>query len=422
MENTRPEPGWLWGPPALALIALLVSNHNAVSLISTHSGLGFGLSKYAVGSLGLPALAVIVGVWSTRHWPWLLLVGTLAKLAAVLDSHVFFFSQHPGFTFLIWSVGAAGSVLIVIGALAAARNAVMAAMVVGTQLLAAVFLGLPWLSSPLRPPAFDLLLAVVAVAGGVLAVWGTRTGEITPVEPISRRASIVGTVAAFVPTVLAVTGLLITLALPRLVASAGAGFAVLLFVTVLAAFLGRSALLPIATAGLVLFAVAAPMTLGLYFGASQLTTYGTAAVIGLAGGLVAAYFGRSTLVAAAACAGLALLMVTVVEVTGSYNDITQGGLAALIIALGVVAVTSAAATAAPVLADLRAVPVGLGVLLIGFQQGVRELVQPFLSYSRIPNQLPEQDYTSLWAWVLGIAAGALVVIAVLERRPAKVAA
>lgn len=419
MEKTRPEPGWLWGPPALALIALLVGNHNAVSLFSTGSA-GFGLSKYTVGFLGLPALAVIVGVWSARRWPWLLVAGTLAKLVAVLESHVFFFSERPGTMFLIWALGSAGSVLIVIGALAAARNAVMAAMVVGTQVLAAVFLGLPWLSSPFRPASFDLLLAVAAVVGGILAVWGTRTGEITPVAPIGRRAAIVGTAAALVPIVLTVTGYLIKLELPNLVASAGAGLAVLLFVTALAAFLGKGALLRTATAGLVLFAVSAPMTLGLYFGASQLTTYGTAAVIGLAGGLVAAYFGCSTVVAAASCAGLAVLMTTV-EVTGTYFDVTQRGLAALIIALGVAAVTSAAATAAPMLSDLRALPVGLGVLLIGFKLGFRELAQPFLSYSRIPNQLPEQDYTSLWAWVLGIAAAALVAIAVLERQRAKVA-
>ena len=417
MLTTRPEPGWLWGPPALALLALLADTHNGVSLLSTHTT-GFGLSKYAVGSLGLPALAVIVAVWSTRRWPWLLVAGTLAKLVAATESHLHFFSTRPGTMFLIWSLGVAGSVLIIIGALAAARNAVMAAMVVGTQLIAAVFLGLTWLSSPLRPMAFDLLLVVAGVVGGGLAVWGTRTGEIPPVEPIGRRAAIVGTVAALVPTVLAVTGYLIRQELHPLIAAAGAGATVLLLVAVLAALLGKGALLGTSTAGLVLFAVAAPMTLGFYFGAGQLTTYGSAAIIGLAAGLVAAHFGQSTLVAAAACTGLVVLMLTAVEVTGAYADITRGGLAALLIALGVAAATSATAVAAPVLANLRALPVGLGLLLIAVQQGTRELVQPFLSYDEISVQLPEARYTSLWAAILGIAVVALLAVAAIDRAKA----
>ncbi|MFI6102453.1 hypothetical protein ACIA8G_43470 [Lentzea sp. NPDC051213] len=413
MQNTRRELGRLWGPPALALIALFNTPLGG-PLLSTHSA-GFGLSKYAVTSLGLPALAVIAGVWNAKRWQWLLVVGTLAKLVAVIESHVYFFSGRPGLTFLISGVGDAGFVLIVIGVLAAVRDAAMAAAVVGVQLVAALFLGLDWLSSPYRPMAVDLLLAVIGVVGGALAVYGTRTGEIPRAEPIGRRAVIVGTLAALVPTVLTVTGYLIKLELPALVAAAGAGVTVLLFVTVLAIALGKGALLRTATAGLVLLAVAAPLTLALYFSASSPQVYGPAAVIGLAAGMLAGHAGRSMLLAAGACAVLAVVTLTSTELTGSYADLKQGGLASLMIVLGVLAATSAAATAAPALIELRALPVALGPLLIGFLLGFRELIQPFLSYSRIPSQLPEADYTSLWAAILGIAAVAMVAIAALDR-------
>lgn len=420
MQNTRRELGWLWGPPALALIALFNTPVGG-PLLSTHSAVS-GLGKYSVASLGLPALAVIVGVWNAKRWQWMLVAGTLAKLVAVINSHVHVFSGRPGITFLISDGGDAGAALIVIGVLAAVRNAAMAAAVVGVQLVAVLFLGLDWLSSSHRPMAVDLLLAVVGVVGGALAVYGTRTGEIPRSEPNSRRAAIVGTLAAGVPAVLTVTGYLINLELPALVAAAGAGVMVLLFVTALAIALGKGALLGTATAGLVLLAVAAPLTLALYFSASSLPVYGSAAVIGLAAGILAGHVGRSTVLAAGACAVLACIMLTSVGLTGSYDDLTQGGLASLMIGLGVVAATSTAATAAPALIELRALPVALGPLLIGFLLGFRELVQPFLSYSRIPNRLPEADYTSLWAAILGIAAMALLGILALDRSKAKIAA
>lgn len=420
MQNTRRELGWLWGPPALALIALFNTPVGG-PLLSTHSAVS-GLGKYSVASLGLPALAVIVGVWNAKRWQWMLVAGTLAKLVAVINSHVHVFSGRPGITFLISDGGDAGAALIVIGVLAAVRNAAMAAAVVGVQLVAVLFLGLDWLSSSHRPMAVDLLLAVVGVVGGALAVYGTRTGEIPRSEPNSRRAAIVGTLAAGVPAVLTVTGYLINLELPALVAAAGAGVMVLLFVTALAIALGKGALLGTATAGLVLLAVAAPLTLALYFSASSLPVYGSAAVIGLAAGILAGHVGRSTVLAAGACAVLAFIMLTSVGLTGSYDDLTQGGLASLMIGLGVVAATSTAATAAPALIELRALPVALGPLLIGFLLGFRELVQPFLSYSRIPNRLPEADYTSLWAAILGIAAMALLGILALDRSKAKIAA
>lgn len=412
MQHTRRHLGWLWGPVALALVGLF--NVSDYDLLSTHSGMYLGFSKYTVATLGIPALATIAGVWLTKHWPWLLTAGTTAVLLTTIESHAHFASLRPGATSIIESIGVGGTVLIVIGTLAAARDVALAALVVGAQVAAALFLGLHWLDNhAIRPAALELTLAALAVAGGVLAVYGVRTGKTPVSEPMTRRAAIVGTAAALLPIVLVGAGLLITL--PRVFSAVVAGAVLVLCTAGLTVVLGRGAFIRTVTAGFVLFAVGAPASLGMYFAAGQLTTYGSAAVIGLGFGILAAHLGRSAIVAAVACAVLAVLMWTVVEVTGAYADMTQGGLGSLIIALVMAAVTSAAATAAPAAMNLRALPVAIGPLLLAFALGFREVIQLYLAYDKIPNQLPEADYLPLWAALLGVAALALVAIALLDR-------
>ncbi|WP_154697466.1 hypothetical protein [Lentzea guizhouensis] len=156
MQNTRRELGWLWGPVVLALLALFtVSDTELVSTRAAH----FELSKYAFATLGMPLVAAVVGVWFSRRWPWLLVAGTLGVLVATTESHVHLTSSRPGIASIVASLGSAGAVLIVLGALAAARDAALAAVVVAVPLLGTLFLGLSWLSSPLRPAALEITLA-----------------------------------------------------------------------------------------------------------------------------------------------------------------------------------------------------------------------------------------------------------------------
>ncbi|MCR3748787.1 hypothetical protein [Lentzea californiensis] len=396
----------LWGPVALALLALFnVSDH---TLLSTH-GAHFGVSKYSVVTLGLPALAVIAGVWLTRHWQWLLVAGTAGALVASVESQVHFFSLRPGTSSIIDSLGTAGAVLIVIGVLAVTRDAAMAATVVGAQVLATLFRGMDWLDSTIPPMAVVFALAGLGVLGAALAVHAVRTGKAPRPEPVSSRAAVAGTATALLPLVLLGAGILLQQALVLPLVRASAGVALLLCAAGLTLVLGRRAFLRTMTAGFVLLAVAAPLNFGLYFSASQFSTYAPAAVVGLGTGILAAQLGRSAVTGAAACAALAAVMGLVVEVTGTHTDMTRSALGSLIVALGVLAVTSAAAAATPALVDLRALPVALGPLLIGFALAFRQLIQPWLAYEKSTTQFAEQYYGSLWVVLLVLAALALLV-------------
>ncbi|SDM41770.1 hypothetical protein SAMN04488074_12155 [Lentzea albidocapillata subsp. violacea] len=406
MQNNRRELAWLWGPVALVLLALFnVSDH---ALLSTH-GAHFGVSKYSVATLGLPAIAVIAGVWLTRHWQWLLVLGSAGVLVASVESQVHIFSLRPGTSGIIDALGVAGAVLIVIGVLAVTRDAAMAATVVGVQVLATLFRGMDWLDSTIPPTAVVFALAGLGVLGAVLAVHAVHTDKAPRSEPISRRAAISGTAAALLPLVLLGAGILLQQELVLPLARAAAGVALLLCTAGLTLALGRGAFLRTMTAGLVLLAVAAPLNFGLYFSASQFGTYAPAAVVGLGAGILAAQLGRSTVAGTAACAVLAAVMGLVAEVTGSYSDMTHSALGSLIVALGVLAVTSAVAAATPALVDLRALPVALGPLLIGFTLAFRQLVQPWLAYEKSTTQFPEQYYISVWVVLLVLAALALAV-------------
>ncbi|SMD11322.1 hypothetical protein [Lentzea albidocapillata] len=119
MQNSRREFAWLWGPVALVLLALFnVSDYALLSKRGAH----FGVSKYSVATLGLPALAVIAGVCLTRHRQWLLVLGSAGVLVASVESQVHFFSLRPGTSGIIDWLGVAGAVLIVIGVLAVTRD------------------------------------------------------------------------------------------------------------------------------------------------------------------------------------------------------------------------------------------------------------------------------------------------------------
>ncbi|WP_033443297.1 hypothetical protein [Saccharothrix sp. NRRL B-16314] len=447
MENTaaRRQLGWTWGVTALAVVALFNIGAHSPDLKVTH-GTAIHLEKYSVPLLGLTLVATSVGLWTIRrwpwHWPWLLVAGALCKVPEVVRSEVFFLSGRPGAHYLIWAAGAAGTALIVLGVLCAAaastsaptsdgsagHAAALSGMAVGTMLFGTVLVGLGWLDQPDRPAVMNYGFAGIGLLGGALAVLAVRTGRIArPEAPLlTVRTAIVGTAAALLPVVLTVAGYLLNLALPVVgVPTSGAGVLTLLCACGLALALGSGMVLRAAAAGLVLYAVAAPVTLAIYFTAGQMTVVWPWAFAGLVGGVALGRSRHRAALAALGCAGLGLVMATMGRLTGTYAEMATDGplimpaepLIALVVATATVAVT----TAVPLASHHRALPVVLGPLLIGFVLSIRDLMQVFILHGSSGTALPEGRHTEKWAVLLGIATVLLVVIAVLDARRAAVA-
>lgn len=91
--------------------------------------------------------------------------------------------------------------------------------------------------------------ALATLAGGALAVYGVRTGKIPRTEPISRRAALVGSAAAFLPIVLIGVGLVVRSELHRVLVAVVAGAVLLLCTAGLTLALGRGAFPKTAPAG-----------------------------------------------------------------------------------------------------------------------------------------------------------------------------
>ncbi|WP_447002742.1 hypothetical protein ACRAKI_23870 [Saccharothrix isguenensis] len=440
MDNVaaRRQLGWVWGVTALAVVALFNIGSHGPYLTGTYRT-SITLSRYSVPELGLTLVATIVGLWVVRrwswHWPWLLVAGALGKVPEVVRSENHFLSDRPSVYYVVSAAGAAGTALIVLGVLCAAsalasagwegHGAALSGVAVGTMLFGTVLLGLHWLDRPDRPALMNYSFAALGLLGGVLAVYAVRTGRIArPEHPLlTVRTAIVGTVAALLPAVLNVTGFLLYGALPVVgLPNSGAGVLTLLCACGLAVLSGSGMVLRAATAGLVLYAVAAPLILGHYFTAGQMTTAWPWAFAGLVVGVAVGRSRHRAVLAALACAGLGFVMATMGKVTGTYMEmVTNEPLimpAEPLIALVVAAATATATAVAPFASHHRALPVVLGPLLIGFVSSIRGLVQVFILDDSTTTALPEAAQTRTWAVLLGIATVMLVVIAVLDaRRP-----
>lgn len=417
---------WTHGVPALAAVALFNVSAGGPHLLSTH-GSGAWFDRYAAVALVVPPAAVVAGVWNGGRWPWLLVAGAVLKLPEAVWSHTFFLGDRPGVTRLVWAAGTAGTALIVLGVLAAVmsarQGAALAGWVVGVLLVGSTLLGLEWLDTPERSAVVDYGLAGAGVLAGALAVFGARTGRLPRDHvPISRRAAVVGTGAAVLPLLLAVTGYALHEVTAEVPAVSGAGLVALLCAAGLAVSIGS--VLRALAAGLVLFAVAAPLTLGVYFSSGQIGAVWLPAFAGLLLGVVVGRTRFGGLLAVAATAFVGVTMATAGPVTGSYVEMATGEPlivpAAVLIGAAVAAATSTAATVAPFLLRHQALPVVLGPLLMGVVLACRALLQVVLQYDGAGTALPEASRTSVWATLLGIAAVLLAVIAFLDRRQPRI--
>src|SRR3954471_22720290 len=111
-------------------------------------------SQYAVWEQAVPMVAVLIAVFATRLWPWLLLVGTVMSLpltlATVLPnslaSHtVMLVAAHGGPPVVFIAVLAAAQQLFRHGA--KTQGVVVVALGIGAQIFAAGLTGTTWLTA-----------------------------------------------------------------------------------------------------------------------------------------------------------------------------------------------------------------------------------------------------------------------------------
>jgi hypothetical protein len=285
--------------------------------------------------------ATIAGLLLLRWWPWLLLVGALLTLPAATP------------TLTLWPEGTAtayaalaGAPLALLAVLAAAQElldggargpgAALAGAAAGAGLVGAALLGASWLGIPTTLGAWQTVLALLGVAGGVLAVAGRWVAGWAPRLRPGARLTVLGALAAllaFVPVVLTdervaavlqVSGQ--SLARRPYVMAAILGLVTLGCAALLAVAAGPWAAAGAMTAALAQVGVAAPMILMLYAVVFH-PAYGLgAAAVGLAAGVaVAVSRWRVPLAAAAGIAASLALLLAVDATGGAPEKVAQQG-------------------------------------------------------------------------------------------------
>lgn len=348
----------------------------------------------------LPAAAVGVALLASRQWPWLLLAGGALNLAL---------AAMPGGDAAQSMLRTGESVvtpLVVVGALVAAQHLVrrgptIPGVLVGAYVSVVIALDfdlgrfLHPTGARVRPATAGsdqatgaaLILGLLSLAGGAIAVgvWVARRrasdpGDAVPDELGRWRGAVIGFVAAALPVAVVGAG-------PRVFGDGSAGSAVtmvavtggvcLLAAVVLAAVVGRDALIWTAVAALAL--VGAGLAVGVSVRVGHLT--GQSLPPGVIGGLVAgavlALLRVRAVLAAAGCVAVALAMALLQDaVAGDPTSLQRNaervpnlGLIAVVVAT--LALVGGAAMMA--LARRRAAPVVLLPLVALFVTGAERL-------------------------------------------------
>ncbi|HYN92898.1 MAG TPA: hypothetical protein VES42_03510, partial [Pilimelia sp.] len=177
----RPDPWRL----AAAATGLAVLVNAAAPWRSQHSPIIYGATGGGLGAEGLPlglvpVAAVVIGLLAVRWWPVLLLAGAALTVPQALVPLVPSLAERPSLTYYIVL---AGVPLVLIAVLAAAQEcldagavgtgAALAGATVGAGMIGTAVVGAGWLRITGTPAWLPLALALLAVAGGALAVRRT---------------------------------------------------------------------------------------------------------------------------------------------------------------------------------------------------------------------------------------------------------
>jgi hypothetical protein len=385
-------------------------------------------SQYAVWEQAVPMVAVLIAVFATRLWPWLLLVGTVMSLPVTLAtvlptsiaSHTLMLvAAHGGPPVVFIAVLAAAQQLFRHGA--KGQGVVVVAWGIGAQIFAAGLTGTTWLTAPTATVFWHVTLTVIGVSGAVLAVvtikartdWPEVNRPTGRIVAATVGAVLLPLVAVFVNSEMVNSTLGLSgrqLASHPEVLPAIVGLVVLVGGAVLCAVAGARVAFATATAALTQLGVTAPLILALYSVTLDPVLGWIAAAVGVAAGCLAAVSRWRKQLAVGAGVVSAIVLFIAVAATGGTPErlidhqlsVVGAFLLGLLAATGTVMVASVARV--PVAVD--GLPAAFGPLtstLVLGGTGVLGALVGTDPYAQ-RGQLDAVHHTSAYAGVLLVAA------------------
>lgn len=263
---------------------------------------------YSVLAELVPMLGVLVALFTSRWWTWLLLAGTVISLPLT----VYLLFPSLGAHVSVLTAAKAGPPMVLIAVLAAAQELfrrgartagfVVAGLAIGSQVFAAALTGSSWFAQPVGTVFWHVALTAVGVAGAVLAVvtrglraadpgW-TASAQLRPRVAVAAVGAVLLPLVAVYLDAAVVSGLLEvsqgSLSRHPEVIPAIVGLIMLLGAVLLGTLAGARVFFGVAIMALTQLGVTAPLMLALYSAAVDPVSRWIAAAIGVAAGCVAA--------------------------------------------------------------------------------------------------------------------------------------
>lgn len=343
-------------------------------------------SDYTVPAELVPMLGVLVALFTSRWWTWLLLAGTVISLP--LTVYVLFPSLGSHVSVLV--AAKAGPPMVLIAVLAAAQELfrrgartggfVVVGLAIGSQVFAAAVTGSSWFVQPVGTVFWHVALTVVGVAGVVLAIvtrglraadpgW-TASGQLRPRVAVAAVGVVLLPLVAVYVDAAAVSGLLEvsqgSLSRHSEVVPVIVGLIMLVGAVLLATLAGARVFFGVTVMALTQVGVTAPVVLALFSAAVDPVSRWIAAAVGVAVGCAAvASRWRDTFAVGVGVLSALVLFLASLATGGSPDKLIDQQLSvvgSLLLALLAATVTVMVAWASRSLAELEALPAAFGPL------------------------------------------------------------
>lgn len=360
--------------------------------------------SWTVPAQAVPMLGVLVALFTSRWWAWLMVAGTVISLP--LTVYVLFPSWGSQVSLLV--AAKAGPPMVLIAVLAAAQELfrrgartagfVVAGLAIGSQFFAAGLTGSTWFVQPVGGIFWHVALTAVGVAGAVVAIvtrglraadpgW-TASRQLPPRIAIAAVGAVLLPLVAVVFDTAVVSGLLEvsqgSLSRHPEVVPIIVGLIVLVGAVLIGTLAGARVFFGVAVMALTQLGVAAPLLLGLYSAAVDPVSRWVAVAGGVAVGCIAAASRwRETLAVGSGVLSALVLFIASLATGAKPEKLIDQQLSvvgSLLLALLAATATVMVAWAARSLAELEALPAAFGpltsVLVLG-GSGVLAVTQVF---------------------------------------------